>query len=75
MELLSWIKKNKKTVVGFAKEIECDRSYLYAIIRGNKVPSKRLARDIEKATGGEISAGSLLHEIKKKPEKKLRKTP
>jgi DNA-binding transcriptional regulator YdaS (Cro superfamily) len=48
--------------VDFSKIIECDRAYLSKIVNGKLKPSKRLAKDIEEATNGEVTASELLEE-------------
>ena len=52
--------KKGKTISDFAQEVQCDRSYLGAISTGKKIPGKHLARAIEQATGGEVTAEELL---------------
>jgi transcriptional regulator with XRE-family HTH domain len=38
----------------FCKIIDCDRSYISAIMNGRRIPGKKMARNIEKATEGQV---------------------
>jgi transcriptional regulator with XRE-family HTH domain len=42
------------TMTDFAKSLDCAMPYLSSIANGRAKPSKRLARDIYKATGGVV---------------------
>lgn len=46
----------------FAKTIDYSRGHLTSIINGKLFPSNKLARQIEKATNGEVTADELLKE-------------
>lgn len=60
MELKLYLVRNKISITDFSKKIGCHRSYLSEIVNGTKIPGKRLAKDIELATNGEIKAEELL---------------
>lgn len=62
MQLKAWIISHGMTVTTFAEKIEVSRTYLSAIMGGLKKPSKRLAKDIEEATNGDVTAKDLLGE-------------
>lgn len=49
-------------VSDFAEKINCNRSYFSRLINGKVKPGKRLAKDIEIATNGEVKASELLGE-------------
>ena len=44
----------------FAKQVDIGRAHLSCVITGNRKAGKKLARNIERATLGEITAESLL---------------
>lgn len=50
MFLKTYLAENDITVRDFAKKLDCNPSYLSLIVHGRKIPGKRLAKDIEKAT-------------------------
>jgi len=60
MELKLYLVRNKISITDFSVRIGCNRSYLSEIINGAKMPGKRLAKDIEEATNGEVTAKELL---------------
>lgn len=60
MRLDEYLFYEKKTITDFAKELLITRNYLNLIVLGYSKPSKRLARDIEKATGGKVTVEELL---------------
>lgn len=62
MDLREYLFRHRLSVVDFSKIIECDRAYLSKIVNGKLKPSKRLAKDIEEATNGEVTASELLEE-------------
>jgi hypothetical protein len=62
MDLRRYLFEKKISIVDFSKTIECDRAYLSKIVNGKLKPSKRLAKDIEKATNGDVKAEELLKE-------------
>jgi DNA-binding transcriptional regulator YdaS (Cro superfamily) len=61
MDLREWLFKNKIKITPFAKTLEYDRGHLTKIVNGQRNPSKRLAKAIEAATNGEVSAEDLLN--------------
>ncbi len=60
MDLREYLFRNRLTVKGFSDKIDCSRNHLSSIIHGRFKPSKRLAKDIELATNGEVKAEDLL---------------
>lgn len=64
MNLREYIFYHKKTVTEMAKEIDITRSYLSRLLGGNKAISKKVARNIEKATNGLVTAETINAESK-----------
>lgn len=62
MDLREFLFRKKISITDFAKELMISRNYLNQICLGNQIPSPRLARDIERATKGEVTAKELLKE-------------
>jgi len=62
MRLDIWLRTHRITIKDFAVSIEVSREHVHAIISGKRRPSKKLARQIEKATAGEVTAAELLGE-------------
>lgn len=60
VKLRNYLKFNKIKTTEFAKAVDVKRPYLSRLLHGHKKPSKRLARDIEIATNGEIKATELI---------------
>ena len=50
----------KVTQTEFAATVGTTPSYLNQILTGYRAPSKKFAREIERATGGVVSAAALL---------------
>jgi DNA-binding transcriptional regulator YdaS (Cro superfamily) len=61
MYLREYLYKKNKTLMAFAKELGCDRTYLANISLGRLRPGKRLAADIERLTNGEVTAADLMN--------------
>lgn len=59
--LTKWIDE-KSTRSEFARRIDCSESHLSLILQGKRGVSYDTARNIEKATGGDIAAISLMAE-------------
>ena len=59
MKLKDWLYHNEITISQFARDMDVGRNWISDIIHRRKRPSKRLARDIENATNGEVRAISL----------------
>jgi len=51
---------NKLSVREFSKKVDCSRTYLSQIVHGKIKPGRKLARDIERATNGEVKAADML---------------
>lgn len=62
MELKLYLVKNRLTVKEFAEKIEYSRNQISGIVNGKLRPSNRLAKLIEQATNGEVTAEELLKE-------------
>jgi plasmid maintenance system antidote protein VapI len=62
VNLRDYLYHNRISVTEFAKNIDYSRGHLTSIINGKLRPSKKLARQIEKATNGEVKAEELLNE-------------
>lgn len=60
MNLKEYLFLNRITVNDFAEKINCNRSYFSRLLNGHVKPGKRLAKDIEKETNGEVKAEDLL---------------
>lgn len=60
MDLREYLFRKRITVKEFSETLDYTRTHLSQIINGNRNPSKRLARSIEKATNGEVTAEELL---------------
>lgn len=74
MDLYVYLAMKRISVTDFAKKLMVSRSYFNQIVVGRMKPSKRLAKDIEEATKGEVTVEELLHtEIQKKSVSKNKK--
>ncbi len=60
MKLRTYLWEHEMTLGTFADKTGYNRSYLSQIMHGNIKPGKRCARELEKATGGYITAQELL---------------
>lgn len=60
MQLYKYLELTDLTIKQFATILDIDRSYLNLIILGHRIPSKKLALRIEKATKGKIKAIDLI---------------
>jgi len=60
MDLREYLFRTKKKITDFAKEIGYGRGYITEIINGTKTPGKHLAKTIEHATNGEVTAEELM---------------
>jgi len=60
MHLREYLWNHKITIQKFAEKIKYSRHYISLIMRGDKIPSERLAEDIERATNGEVKAEEIL---------------
>ena len=52
------------TVTKFAGILDCAPSYLSSVKSKTRRPGRKLARQIERATNGDVKADHLLNEIK-----------
>jgi ribosome-binding protein aMBF1 (putative translation factor) len=60
MNLREYLFYNRITVKEFSEKIEYSRTHLSAIIHGRLKPSKRLAKQIERETNGEVTVKELM---------------
>lgn len=60
MQLKEWLIEKNITQSDFASALGVSRHYLCRVIAGRHVPSRKLALYIEKLTGREVSAVSML---------------
>lgn len=54
MNLKAYLANIDMKMYEFAQIIECDPKYLCCVMKGKKFAGKRLAKDIEAATGGVV---------------------
>ncbi len=59
MHLKAYLAQKNISITEFSKYIECSRCYLSSVVCGQRLPSKRLARDIEKVTDGFVTMQDL----------------
>lgn len=62
MKLKVYLVLKKISITDFSKHLRCTRDHLSRVINGSKRASKRLAKDIEEATNGEVKAEEILQE-------------
>lgn len=60
MDLREYLFYNRITIKKFSETVECTRTHLSEIIHGRRSASRRLAKDIEKATDGQVKAKDLI---------------
>jgi len=60
MELDEWLFRNKMTITSLAKSLDINRVHLNAIVNKKLIAGKRLAKDIEIATHGQVTMAELL---------------
>lgn len=60
MDLREYLFRQRISVTDFAKLIGCSRAYISKIVNDQIRPGKRLAKDIELITNGEVTAEELL---------------
>lgn len=59
-KLRDWILKHKTTQEKFSYALKISYRHLHGIVKGEYIPSRKLAERIEALTQGEISASELL---------------
>lgn len=64
MDLRDYLHFQRISVTEFAQMLGCSRTHLSEIIHGKRIPGKWLAKDIERATNGEVKAEELLKKSK-----------
>ncbi len=60
MDLREYLFRKRMTTKEFAEKLEYSRTHLTLILNGKSRPSKRLAKDIERLTDGEVTVADLL---------------
>jgi len=66
MNLKAYLASINVTMKDFAERLECDSRYLSQISKGRLIPGRKLARDIQKATGDVIKFDIVKKEKKEK---------
>ncbi len=56
MTLADWLKREGMTVVALAKELGRDPSFITRVKNGDAMPSIEVAAEIQRITGGEVTA-------------------
>lgn len=68
MELKIYLLLNRLTIKEFCEIIGYSRNQISGIINGRLKPSLRLAKTIEKATDGQVTAEEMLKESQRKSD-------
>jgi len=61
MKLEEYLFRAKESKKAFTKRLGISESHLYQILRGDRYPSKELAKRIEEATDGKVTRHELLY--------------
>lgn len=56
MRLADWLQSNGKTATWLASQVGRDRSFITKVKNGEALPSVEVAADIQRLTGGEVTA-------------------
>jgi transcriptional regulator with XRE-family HTH domain len=64
MNLKEYLFYKKLTAKEFAKILDIDKCYISSVISGNRKPSKKLLRSIEKYTDGIVKSENAFSETK-----------
>ena len=67
MDLLKYLHKHHLTITQFGEMIGYTRTHLSGVVNGTRTVGKKLAKEIEEATQGQVSTRSLKN-LKKKIE-------
>lgn len=62
MDLRTYLFNERISVTDFSKTLGCSRIHLSEIINGRRVPSLMLAKSIEMATNGQVTAKEVMKE-------------
>ncbi len=65
MELRDYLHFKRITNINFAKDLMCTRVHLGEVLAGRKRAGKRLAKDIEILTNGEVTAQEVINLYRK----------
>lgn len=60
MNLREYLFHNRLSVKKFSEILDSSRNYISQVVNERVVPSKKLARNIEKATNGQVTSKELL---------------
>lgn len=60
MNLREYLFVKRMTIQEFSENVEYSRVHISSIVNGKLKPSRKLARQIERATNGEVKAEDLL---------------
>jgi len=60
MDLREYLFVNRLTVKEFSEKLDYSRTHLSGVIHGKLSPSRKLARAIEKATSGQVTAEEMM---------------
>jgi plasmid maintenance system antidote protein VapI len=60
MHLREYLFQNRLKISEFAKTINYDRRYINDVVNGTKIPGRKLAEVIQKATNGDVTVEELL---------------
>ena len=67
MRLKLYLVEKGISFTDFCKELGCCRSHITGIANGKIKPSRLLAKEIERQTGGVITAEQIMEDFNKKP--------
>ena len=56
MNLREYLFLKRMNITEFSILVDCSRNYISQIVNGRYIPSKKLARAIERVTNGEVKA-------------------
>lgn len=62
MNLKEYLFEKRMSITEFSKLVDHSRNYISQIVNGKYIPSKKLARAIERATHGAVTSDELLNE-------------
>lgn len=73
MDLREYLYREDMTVTKLAEIVDCNKSYLSCVKKKRKKPGKKLAKYIERATEGKVTADYLLNGVMYKENEMLSK--
>jgi len=63
MDLKTYLKEIKMSAKDFGELIQYNPQYIYRVTNGHMIPGKKMAREIEKITGGAVKPEDFLKKI------------